>query len=234
MLVFLSENAKMDIAFILDSSGSIGYRNWNSVIRFIVSYLERHYVGNSTRVMLVNYGHFMKVPIQLGQYTGIASLRDKIQGDVFFMAAYSSKTADALRDTLTALRNKGRRDAQQIAMVFTDGQTTKSWDKSGFRLVREQALQMRASGIHLISIGVGSTIDKRQLTAIASYPKLQNTFNIYQVELMKRIEESIRGLFSSKSNYIANIFSFISKLLHPKCIADIYICCFLCLAHLLY
>ncbi len=149
--------------------------------------------------MIINYGDFIKIPIELDKQQNKKSLLDKLINHVYYMRASSELTRDALKMAHDVLKKNRREHTRQFAVVFADGQSTNHWYKSGFQATREAALRLRSSGVQLISVGVGFTIDQRELHAIASYPKVKNTFIMRNYDnLFEKIHESFRGFFSSK------------------------------------
>ncbi len=189
----------MDIVFILDSSRSTGYSNWNNIIRFIKYFVDNFYTENSTRLMLINYNDFIKIPIQFDQYPDKISLINRLLYHVYYIGGSSSPTKDALKLAHEALRVQNSANRKQIVAIFTDGQSSNHWYKSGFQMTREAALKLRSDDIHIISIGVGFTIDTRELHAIASYPKIQNTLKMNSFDgLINGFIGSFRQVYSSK------------------------------------
>lgn len=61
----------MDIAFIIDSSGSIGRRNWERVKRFVKALVSKLDVSNSaTRVAAIAYSTDAEVVMRFNDYQG--------------------------------------------------------------------------------------------------------------------------------------------------------------------
>ena len=72
-MIFLEKecSSAVDIAFIIDSSGSIGRRNWERVKRFVKALVSKLDVSNSTtRVAAIAYSTDPEVVMRFNDYQG--------------------------------------------------------------------------------------------------------------------------------------------------------------------
>jgi len=72
-MIFLDKecSSDVDIAFIIDSSGSIGRRNWERVKRFVKALVSKLDVSNSTtRIAAIAYSTDPEVVMRFNDYQG--------------------------------------------------------------------------------------------------------------------------------------------------------------------
>lgn len=82
-------------------------------------------------------------------------------------------------------RNGDRAEAENIAMVITDGVSN-----INSRRTIPEAAESRDTGIHIYSIGIGLT-DTRELYGIASEPAEENTFAVRDFDELVGLEKRI-------------------------------------------
>ena len=71
----------MDIAFIIDSSGSIGRKNWERVKRFVKALVSKLDVSNSTtRVAAISYSTNPEVVMRFNDYQGTDEINRGFDG----------------------------------------------------------------------------------------------------------------------------------------------------------
>eukprot|EP00794_Sanderia_malayensis_P011121 gene11121-12291_t len=201
------EQSKIDIVFVLDTSASIGYSNCNRIKQFLAHFVRHYYTENITRLMVIDYADFVTTPIQFNEYKNKSSLLNRIFYHVYCIGGYSSQTKDALKLACDVLKQNKMKDRKQIVVVFTDGQSSRYRYKSGFELAKSAALSLRFDDVHIISIGVGFSINQRELQAIASYPKLVNTLQLKENfdDLLKGFARSFRQFYSSMNCSNSNV-----------------------------
>ena len=73
----------------------------------------------------------------------------------------------------SAQRGK-RPDAKNVMIVMTDGKPTTCRNE----LLARLSAEARASGIHIMSIGIGGTYDMKSLQVMATQPYADNVFGI--------------------------------------------------------
>ena len=83
----------MDIAFIIDSSGSIGRRNWERVKRFVKALVSKLDFSNSaTRVAAIAYSTNPEVVMQFNDYQGTDEVNRGFDGMMYQRGyAYTDK-----------------------------------------------------------------------------------------------------------------------------------------------
>ena len=152
-------NTTVDLAFIIDSSGSIGRRNYGKIKSF-VKYLAKSFGISPTgsRVGIVLYSTSASVKAHFGQSTTIEefnNLVDRLPHEKGF--TYIDK---ALELAASELFQRARKDVPRIAMLLTDGEQT---DPDGTVNLRVASAPLRRQGVRLIAFGVGKNINVREL-----------------------------------------------------------------------
>ncbi|XP_077975928.1 matrilin-1-like [Styela clava] len=161
-------NAKMDAFIILDSSSSVGEKNWSIIKSFIHNIIRSFIISDdATHFAVVRYSSFVDntTQVQLNDYPndidGLLSAFDAIPYD-----GSGRKTGQAIQHVVDNMVPVGNRpDVQDIAFVVTGG---KSQDN-----VLEQSKQLRDLGALVFVIGftpLKGKLDMEQLLEIAGDP----------------------------------------------------------------
>ena len=187
----------MDLVFVIDSSGSIrdhkpddGSDNWNHILQFIVDLVDGLSVGeDKTRVGAVKFSNTGESVFYLNTHYDVASLKQEIL-DMIYVGG-NTNTSGGLREMVTNqfISSAGdRRDVQNVAIVITDGVST--YDK--LRTVPD-AVEARASGIKIFSVGITESIDENELRLMSSIPqeKGKNYFTSTSFQALNLIKDSI-------------------------------------------
>ena len=149
-----------DIAFILDSSGSVGkkYKQEKNLIKSLIKAFELAKGG--THAGVVTFSRYATLSIKLNQYFTLSSF-DKAVDDIPLMRG-GTRIDRALKlasNELLKPGNGARKNVPKIVILLTDG------------LSRGKpvpiAEKMRKDGITIIAVGITQFINKKQLTQIS-------------------------------------------------------------------
>uniref|UniRef100_A0A3Q3MDL5 VWFA domain-containing protein n=1 Tax=Mastacembelus armatus TaxID=205130 RepID=A0A3Q3MDL5_9TELE len=143
--------APLDLAFIVDSSESIGATNFALAKDFIITVIDRlikdqQFAGNESRVSVVQYsGARAQEVVQLG--TTITTLTDFKQAvrDLRWLAeaTYTGEALDfALTNTIKLMRQENR-----VVLVLTDGRSDISRDKVPLDVLCGQNVRVGGLGV---------------------------------------------------------------------------------------
>lgn len=188
----------MDVAFIIDGSGSIrdanpadgSYDNWNLLLTFIANVADNLPVSQSgTHVGAVVFSDVGQLFFPLSRYIDTASLRAAILSTPY--PGGNTNTSGGLYITRTQLFNKLYGDRPQIpnlAIIITDGKSTFDHQKTV-----PYAEDLRNDGAQIITIGVTNSIDEAELKAMASLPQQQHV-NYFKSANFQELEDIIAGL----------------------------------------
>ncbi|XP_056010719.1 sushi, nidogen and EGF-like domain-containing protein 1 isoform X4 [Ostrea edulis] len=152
-----------DIVFILDSSGSVGAGNFQTMKKFFNGMVDGFQIGrNRVRIGSVPYSSSVHNTFQLNSYMSKSELKKKISEIPYDSGG--TNTADAIKYVriISFSRSYSRSSVAKIAVIITDGRSN---DKSK---TLSEARALRNSGVTIISVGVGDGVDASELRGMAS------------------------------------------------------------------
>ena len=174
-----------DIAFVLDSSGSIraanprnkSWDNWDLIRQFVVRLVRRLSIGeHGIRVGSVSYSHVARVNFLLNRYFTTRELVQAIEKIEYI--DNSTNTADGLRVMRTVIFDPtksgargDRPDVPNIGILITDGASNVD-ERNTFPF----ADQAKRDGIYMLVIGVTERVNENELIQISSTGVLKETY----------------------------------------------------------
>ncbi|CAH1788337.1 unnamed protein product [Owenia fusiformis] len=181
-------SAKIDLAFVLDRSGSIldQFGLMKDFLTSIVSDLE---IGATrTKVGVVSYSSQAQVEFNLNSYTTQADLLAAIDGlsENTVGATNTAAALSLMRNNIFSAGGGDRKSAKDIAIVMTDGKSTVNYNK-----VAGEARTTHNQGITVFVIGIGSEVDRAELKQIASDPDSQHVFNVTGFTALSAIRNEV-------------------------------------------
>lgn len=158
-------NGKLDLAFLMDSSGSIMSPDYNLQLNFVADVVSALPVSRD-HVQVANtvFGTSATVTFNFDTYTDKADILHDLKHTPKDNGG--TNTPEALHLTRTEVFNStngARQDARKVAVLLTDGE---SYD---FNQTVREAEKLRADGVVVFAIGVG-WINLQELLAVASDP----------------------------------------------------------------
>ena len=180
----------LDLAFVLDSSGSVGVSNFQMTKQFAENVTNTFAVGaQETRVGAITFSAFANISFQLNSFTNRSEIVQAIRDIEYFGA--STNTADALRILrLNLLTTEGGARPPvlaipRVAIVVTDGRSNVNRSQT-----IPEAENVRGDGIIVFAVGIGRRINMAELNAMASSPNfvsLLRDFNVLEFQSLQRI-----------------------------------------------
>jgi Mg-chelatase subunit ChlD len=172
----------LDLAFVLDDSGSVDDEEFGDVIKF-VTYMIDAFPGISargTRVGVVMFSTDAEISIAFDRYYQRKQLIAAVEG----LTRKRGKTfintgLDKANELFTPARGS-RNDASKVLVLMTDGKSKGN--------VAPPAQRLRDKGVRVIVVGVGN-VDQRQLEQIAGVEE-----NVFKVPTFKGLEPVIAKL----------------------------------------
>ena len=194
----LCKSYKADIVFVIDSSGSIrdqnpgdkSYDNWDLLLKFMNQMVDVLNIGaNQVRVGAVKFSTNAESVFHLNQYSDKNSLKAAISRTKYLGG--NTNTAGGIRimnDVEFTPRNGDRSDAQNIAIVITDGKSTRDTDQT-----IPQAIRARNRRIKIYSVGITQGINEEELKKMSSLPQEmdQNYFKAKDFQSLERVAHAI-------------------------------------------
>ena len=207
--------SKVDLCFVIDSSGSIRDTNvgtadnWQQQLEFIAALSSAFIVGpDDSRVGVVVFGSDANLEFNLNAYDNNADLAQAIRRIPFIGGV--TNTRDALIATRTQCFNPSngdRNDVSNLAIVITDGTP---FPESNRQPAINEARALRNAGAVMISVGITNSVDEAFLKEISSSPQIlnQNYFSVPNFNALNQIQKTVvEGTCESIEG--KNVFSFI-------------------------
>ncbi|XP_071092730.1 uncharacterized protein [Haliotis cracherodii] len=194
---------KLDLVFLLDSSGSVRLHNFKSMLSFVKSFLSTTSIDDgNVRVGVVTFNSRAHIQFHLNQYKTKKELFraiDKIKYKKGGTNTYAGLRT--LRTKMFSKRRGDRRAAKNVALVITDGLSNRNAKKT-----IPEAKAVRKANIHIYAIGIGLKKRTAELEGIASRPIEENRFTV----------KDFKGLGGLKEKVFASVCQFATTPLPPK------------------
>ena len=174
----------------MDSSGSIedvAPGNWRLVKNFATDIVRRLNIGeDKTRVAGILYSTLAYLRFDFSTYNTKQDIINDING-WFHLNGHTNTTGAFMEylDKLTQAASGQRFTIQDIIILITDGNTTRS--KEG---LIGNVTAVKALGAHIIGVGVGR-IDLQEMRRIVSYPFEPNYFGVSQFSSLLSVLEMV-------------------------------------------
>lgn len=183
--------AKVDIIIILDSSTSVGTDNYEKMKGFCKDFLQNADLDSgNVRVGIVSYSTGVEEEFYLKSYSSTTDIMAAI--DKIPYRYGSTNTADSLKVMRTKMFTAAmgdRPDVPNICLILTDGVS----NVNSRRTIPEAELA-RNAGIHIYAIGIGLQ-DTKELDAMATPPKEDNSFNVQSFDELSVLSERVFEAF---------------------------------------
>lgn len=179
--------AKVDIAFVLDASKSLGLDNYEKMKGFVKRLLDGTDIDNGdVRVGIVSYSTKANVEFMLNSYNTKADVFDAVNSMSWKYG--STNTADGLRamreEIFYSEDNGDRHGVPKICILITDGVSN-----INSRRTIPEAEYAKASGIHIFAIGIGLK-DQSEINEMAK-PASTNAFAVRTFDELKDLDEKV-------------------------------------------
>lgn len=175
ILIFFipDEKCEIDLAFILDGSGSITFLNFLRILDFVKNVTKQFEIGpDAVQVATISFSDYAREEFGFGDFSSHAALDiaiDSIQYD-----AGGTNTAYGIRTARRGVFQRNTRpSAVKVGIIITDG-----YSNSYNRTVLE-ALYAKNDGIVLFTIGIGD-VNEMELNEVASDPNCTHVFFLTQ------------------------------------------------------
>ncbi|XP_032957895.1 integrin alpha-D [Rhinolophus ferrumequinum] len=195
-------NQEMDIAFLIDGSGSINpsdFKRMKDFVRAVMGQFE----GTNTLFSLMQYSNILKTHFTFTEFQSRASPQSLV--DPIVQLSGLTFTALGIQEVVNELfhsKNGARKSSKKILIVITDGQKYK--DSLEYRDVIPLA---EKAGIIRYAIGVGGAFQesraRQELDAIGSVPSQDHVFKVDNFaalgSIQKQLQEKIFAVEGTQS-----------------------------------
>ena len=153
----------IDIVFLLDSSGSIGSRNFVTMKNFVNNIVSNFDIGdNQARIGIIEFSTNASLILPLGSINNTNQLNTFI-GNISYIGR-GTRTDLALNLLLTAFNtSRTSHGIPRVAIVLTDGRS----NQPQLTIIAAQTIH-NTTGITVYALGIGSGIDINELNTIAT------------------------------------------------------------------
>ena len=153
----------VDLAFIIDSSGSIGSSNYRKQKNFVKEVAKSFGLSpNGSRAAMVLYSNSASVKARFGQFAGQTEFARAVE-DLPYERGLT-RIDKALELTASGIFAKdSRAGVPKIAMLITDGTQTQAADAKD---LREASEPLRKAGVRVLAVGIGDGVDRAELRRV--------------------------------------------------------------------
>ena len=172
------DTAVADIVFVLDSSGSIrdnnptdmSYDNWNLLLQFVADVIgQLNIAEDGTRVGLVRFSGLGTSIFYLDTYYAKSVMQDAVMAISY--GGGNTHTAAGIIEMYTnqfTQANGDRPNVENIAIIVIDGVSTTNNERTV-----PEAINARARGIRLYSVGITTNVNEQELREMSSMPHIE-------------------------------------------------------------
>ncbi|XP_033759514.1 uncharacterized protein LOC117341760 [Pecten maximus] len=176
---------RTDVIFLLDASTSIGSSNFILMKYFIKNYTANILLGsNAIQIGIAKFSTNASNEFWLNEHYGALTINPAIDAIVYTSRSTCiAKGLEFVRSNSLTTANGARQDASKVIILMTDGQ---AHDQPA-----AIASTLRAEGVLIACVGIGSGIDMTQLNNIAynsSFIFLASDFNV-----LAQIADTVKG-----------------------------------------
>lgn len=178
--------------FVLDSSGSVGFSNFQLMKSFVYDVTNGFDIGaNATQVGVMSFDSSPRFHFHLNTYHSKSSLLTAIN-NIFYNGGGTNTAAalDSLRLNGYTSAHGGRPSSQaipRVAVVVTDGFS------NSFSATVSAANAVHAAGITAFAVGVGGNVNTAELDAIASDPAYVSLLTGFDTSQFDALQMSINS-----------------------------------------
>lgn len=152
----------MDVAFIIDSSGSIGKTNYLKQKNFVKQVAKSFGLApDQSQAAMVLYSNSASVQARFGQYATTDEFVKAVDGLPYERGL--TRIDKALDLAATEIFPEARAGVPKLALLITDGTQTPAADAKG---LKEASEPLRKAGVRVLAVGVGSGVDRDELRLV--------------------------------------------------------------------
>ncbi|KAL4238702.1 hypothetical protein ACF0H5_003409 [Mactra antiquata] len=178
--------AKADIVFVLDASSSEGQTNFDKQLDFVARVANDFNIGpRDVQIGVITYAYSPNLEFYLNRYSTKSSLLSAIQRIPY--TSGNTRTDLAIKyvaDQMFLNAHGDRPDANDYVIILTDGASTQPND------TLREAQNLKQQGATVLSIGIGSSVNKAELNGIAS--DKHHVFTVDSFDALKTIREDVK------------------------------------------
>ena len=178
-----------DTVFVLDSSGSVGFDNFNTIKNFVKQLIvDLDIEGGAARIGLVTYSSSVQTRFKLNTYSTRTDILDNIDNITYTDGTTNTALAIQVTSDQMFLQSAGDRATfRNVMVVFTDG------GSDNFEQTLDEARKARLKGITVLVIAVTDWINYVEVREVASDPDEKNVFYVSDFSKINSIQTVLRN-----------------------------------------
>ena len=183
-------NVNSDIVFVLDSSGSIGSSNFETVRTFVLDFVEGLTIGpNDNQVGVIVFSSSASVVFKLNTYSSKNGVLNAISNIAYTSGGTATHIALQLLISQGFTTGGGARlsdgGVSRLAVVLTDGVS----NSANLTITAASTVHSFKPSINVYAIGVGSNLNQDELNAIASQPSYVSLIYSFELSLLENLQQ---------------------------------------------
>ncbi|XP_046844438.1 uncharacterized protein LOC124438363 isoform X2 [Xenia sp. Carnegie-2017] len=188
---------KLDLGFILDSSGSVGQSNFRRMKNFVKDLTNFYNIGvHETRVSVLTFASSSRINIRFDQFSN-KRFFDAAVDNIYYTDG-STYTASALYLAYNKMYTSayGARSAEfkKVLVILTDGQSEGN--------VNNPTRLLKNSGIVIFSVGIGLSINKQELEDMASDPPEEHVVMLNSFTQLSKLSSKLSSRTCNASSFL--------------------------------
>ncbi|XP_067285937.1 integrin alpha-X-like [Pseudorasbora parva] len=192
---------QIDIAFLLDGSGSVGIGNFITMKNFVTNMIKR-FTDRDAQFAIAQYSSSCYIHYNFNELKD-STWESKVTNIPYIQGAtYTAAAIKKLVDELFTPNGGSRSSAKKILLVITDGV---SHDRG---LLKDAASKAEKKSITRFAIGVGDAFNdysaKEELNTIASDPDIDHVFKVTDFNalnnILQKLEENIIAIEGTQTS----------------------------------
>ncbi|CAD5119952.1 DgyrCDS8533 [Dimorphilus gyrociliatus] len=195
--VIVECKSSADIAFILDTSGSVGPQKFDSMKGFVKTMIDKLNVAEDySNVAVVTYSDNPKLEFDLTSHQTRDDLKNAL--DKVKYRSGSSNTASALRlvsNRIFSMAGGEDTRLRNIAVLITDGNSNDLAET----IEAAKELKLRGVGILVLTVGNVDWINFHEIYEIASDPDTLNVFRITDLNNINGVARRLKTALCDES-----------------------------------
>ncbi|XP_056628082.1 integrin alpha-M-like isoform X2 [Triplophysa dalaica] len=193
---------QIDIAFLLDGSGSVGEYDFRKMKTFVATMIKR-FTGRDARFAIAQYGRECEIHYNFNQLNTKQDImwEYKVSSIDYIQGGYTN-TANAIKTVVIKIFGEARQSAKKILVVITDGQSN---DRNQLSNAAEEASR---KNIISMAIGVGRAFSQyetqKELNTIATDPDSDHVFRVTDFNalnsILQKLEDNIIAIEGTQTS----------------------------------
>ncbi|XP_020626967.1 collagen alpha-1(XIV) chain-like [Orbicella faveolata] len=152
----------LDIAFLLDSSGSIGNVSYQDMKTFINEVIDCFHISpTDTNVGVVSFSSSARTEISFTSRQNVEIIKSIVRKmDYDGGSTRMDLGLKETREVLFSKQGERRKNMPDVLLAITDGKSNQGYE--------QQSKQLKDDGVVIFALGIGSKVDAAELKALAS------------------------------------------------------------------